>query len=112
MHKVRNASAPKANEDSQAAPRMLKLTLTDGHSFCQAVEISEIPALSAHKTAPGSKILLKTAKVKSGYILLQPRCCTYLGGKVPALYEKWEISRSLLKNARRPCKYKLLHRQN
>lgn len=101
IHKVRNISAPKSNEDSQAAPRMLKLTLTDGYSFCQGVEIESIPELSRNKTPPGSKVLLRNAKVKAGYILLQPQFCTYLGGRVPALYEKWEISKNLLVNTKR-----------
>jgi hypothetical protein len=38
-------SAPKANEESRAAPRMLKLTLTDGHTSCQAVELESVQAL-------------------------------------------------------------------
>lgn len=85
---------------------MLKLTLTDGHSFCQGIEIGNIPQLSVDRTPPGSKVLLKNACLKSGYILLEPSCCTYLGGKVPTLYEKWELSRSLLKSTnRRSCKY-------
>lgn len=103
---MRNVAAPKANEESQAAPRMLKLTLTDGHSFCQGIEVESIPQISIDRTAPGAKILLKNAQIKSGYILLHPGCCTYLGGKVSALYEKWEVSRSLLKNnRRRTCKF-------
>lgn len=105
IHKVRNIGAPKTNEDSQIAPRMLKLTLTDGHTFCQGIELESIPQISINKTAPGSKVLLRNAEVRSGYILLHPACCTYLGGKVVGLYEKWVISRSLLKNTRRrSCK--------
>ena len=45
MQKIRNVSAPKANEESQGAPRMLKLSLTDGHANCQAVEIEQIASL-------------------------------------------------------------------
>jgi len=45
IQKIRNVSAPKANEESRTAPRMLKLTLTDGHTSCQAVELESIPAL-------------------------------------------------------------------
>lgn len=107
ISKVRNASAPKANQDSQAAPRMLKLTLTDGHSFCQGVELSTISSISCDRTPPGSKVLIKNAKLKSGYLHLQPNNCTFLGGRVPALFEKWEISRNILKNPRLPCKYVL-----
>lgn len=45
VQKVRNISAPKANEDSQAAPRMLKIVLTDGHTLCHAVEVENINTL-------------------------------------------------------------------
>lgn len=100
VQKVRNVAAPKANEDSQAAPRMLKLTLTDGHSYCQAIEVNPVSAISRDRTPPGSKVLVKNAKISAGYVLLQSNSCTYLGGKVPALYEKWEISKNLLKTAR------------
>ncbi|CAB0005830.1 unnamed protein product [Nesidiocoris tenuis] len=40
--KIRNISAPKANEESQAAPRMLKLILTDGTQVLPAIEITPI----------------------------------------------------------------------
>lgn len=108
IQKIRNVSAPKANEESQAAPRMLKLTLTDGHNFCQAIEILPISSLSCDRTPPGSKILIKNARVVSGYIMLQPNNVSYLGGKVPALYEKWELSKDALKNSRRSCKFIIL----
>lgn len=38
LQKIRNISAPKDNEESQAAPRLMKLVLTDGHTTCSAVE--------------------------------------------------------------------------
>ena len=39
--KIRNVAAPKVKEDSGAAPRMLKISLTDGIMTCHAVEVSE-----------------------------------------------------------------------
>ena len=42
VQKVRNVTAPKANEESQMAPRMLKLTLTDGVSSLIAIEMEAI----------------------------------------------------------------------
>lgn len=42
ISKLRNVSAPKANEESGAAPRMIRLTLTDGHSSVQAIEIRHL----------------------------------------------------------------------
>ncbi|KAG8231530.1 hypothetical protein J437_LFUL008071, partial [Ladona fulva] len=43
--KVRNVSAPKANEESRGAPRMLKFTLSDGQLTCQAIEYEHIQSL-------------------------------------------------------------------
>lgn len=38
-------AAPKNNEESRAAPRMLKLSLTDGRNNFQAIEIEYIASL-------------------------------------------------------------------
>ncbi|CAH1159797.1 unnamed protein product [Phaedon cochleariae] len=101
IQKVRNISAPKANEDSQAAPRMLKLSLSDGDTYVQALELSPITSISRNNTPPGTKIVVNCAKVCSGYLLLSPNNCTVLGGKVPALIEKWEIAKSVQRTNRR-----------
>lgn len=100
IQKIRNVSAPKSNEDSQTAPRMLKLTLTDGHSTCQAIEVDNLPDLNVHKTAPGTKLLVYGARVQGGYVLLDKACCRNLGGRVQALYEKWELGKQMLKQSR------------
>ncbi|KAJ8919363.1 hypothetical protein NQ315_016455 [Exocentrus adspersus] len=101
IQKIRNISAPKANEESQAAPRMLKLILTDGDSNTQALEISTINSISRNHTPPGTKLLINNAAIVSGYILLDPTNCSVLGGKVPHLVEKWEIAKSIQRNKRR-----------
>ncbi|CAG9856621.1 unnamed protein product [Phyllotreta striolata] len=90
IQKIRNISAPKANEESQAAPRMLKLTLTDGETYIQAIELSPIGNVSLKNTPPGTKLLIDNAKIHSGFILLTPQNCKTLGGKVGHLYQKWE----------------------
>lgn len=61
--KIRNISAPKANESSKTAPKLLKLQLTDGVNTYSAIEI-ESTALSI-ETKPGSKVR------KSFFILVQ-----------------------------------------
>ena len=43
--KIRNVSAPKDNEESQAAPPLFKVTLTDGHNSCIGIENEKIPNL-------------------------------------------------------------------
>ncbi|CAH1105548.1 unnamed protein product [Psylliodes chrysocephalus] len=98
IHKIRNISAPKANEESQVAPRLLKFTLTDGETYIQAFELVQLGGVSLKNTFPGTKLLLENARISSGYLLLTPQNCKVLGGKVVHLYEKWEITKSVQKN--------------
>ena len=42
IQKIRNIAAPKENETSQGAPRLLKLTFTDGHLNCNGVETEKL----------------------------------------------------------------------
>jgi hypothetical protein len=66
--KIRNVSAPKVNEESGGAPRMLKISLTDGKITVHGVEMSKIEGISL-KTAPGTKVkLLKP--VNLGFVFL------------------------------------------
>lgn len=74
---------------------MLKLVLTDGETYIQAIETASIPSLNRDKTPPGSKLLILSAKISSGYLLLDSKNCSLLGGKVPALFEKWELAKSV-----------------
>ncbi|CAG4941530.1 unnamed protein product [Colias eurytheme] len=101
IQKVRNVSAPKANEESTSAPRMLKLILHDGKSTCAALEINPIPNLTIN-TPPGTKILLKCEglEIYHNVIWLSPNVITVLGGKVSHMIEKWELNRSLAKHTR------------
>lgn len=94
-------SAPKANEESNHAPRMLKLILNDGKSSCTGLETSPIPSISIN-TPPGTKLLLKNEglEVCHGVIWLTPAIVTVLGGKVTHMIEKWELVRSLAKHTR------------
>ncbi|GAB0179934.1 tudor domain-containing protein 3 [Grus japonensis] len=46
IQKIRNVAAPKDNEESQAAPRMLRLQMTDGHTSCTAIEYSNMSKIS------------------------------------------------------------------
>ena len=42
VQKVRNVSAPKDHEESQGAPRMLRLQMTDGHTTCVGLEFKHL----------------------------------------------------------------------
>lgn len=43
--KMRNVSAPKAFEESGGAPRMLRVSLTDGSNMVQGLEVQNIKTL-------------------------------------------------------------------
>ncbi|XP_077339268.1 tudor domain-containing protein 3 [Lithobates pipiens] len=100
VQKIRNVSAPKDNEESQGAPRMLRLQMTDGHTACTAIEFNYLSKVSLN-TPPGTKIkLLGTVEVKNGCLLLDDTNTVVLGGEVEPLIEKWELQRSLSKHNR------------
>ena len=94
--KIRNVAAPKVKEESGAAPRMLKISLTDGSTTCHAVEVDEIKSVSL-KTPPGTKIKLAGGRleVANGFVKVSERNLEVLGGEVEALLEKWKVSQSL-----------------
>ncbi|XP_052873418.1 AT-rich interactive domain-containing protein 1B [Anopheles cruzii] len=99
--KLRNLGAPKVNEESKVAPRLLKLTITDGQTQYVALEHEHIPALSLN-TPPGTKLLLRNGPIRivQGVMLLSDKHLTVLGGQVTALVEKWELSRTMAKYAK------------
>lgn len=100
IQRIRNVSAPKENEDSQAAPRMLRLQMTDGQTMCTGLEFKHLSKISLN-TPPGTKVkLLGTVLIKNGLLLLDDSKIAVLGGEVDHMIEKWEIQRSLAKHSR------------
>ncbi|KAI5101389.1 tudor domain-containing protein 3 isoform X1 [Silurus meridionalis] len=98
--KIRNVTAPKEHEESQAAPRMLRLQMTDGQTTCAGLEFKHLSKISLN-TPPGTKLkLLGTVPVKNGFLLLDDCKIAVLGGEVDHLIEKWELQRSLAKHSR------------
>ncbi|XP_029284417.1 tudor domain-containing protein 3 isoform X2 [Cottoperca gobio] len=100
LQKVRNVSAPKDHEESQGAPRMLRLQMTDGHTTCVGLEFKHLSKISLN-TPPGTKVkLLGTVQVRNGLLLLDDSKISVLGGEVYHMVEKWELQRSLAKHSR------------
>ncbi|XP_065808910.1 tudor domain-containing protein 3 isoform X3 [Labrus bergylta] len=100
VQKVRNISASKDHEESQGAPRMLRLQMTDGHTTCVGLEFKHLSKISLN-TPPGTKVkLLGTVQVKNGLLLLDDSKISVLGGEVDHMVEKWELQRSLAKHSR------------
>ncbi|KAL3878574.1 hypothetical protein ACJMK2_030911 [Sinanodonta woodiana] len=93
--KIRNVSAPMDHEESQAAPRMFKLVLTDGKTSCNAIEIETLKDIG-FTMPPGSKIrLTQTTDVEHGFLLLSNKNTKFLGGRVDKLAETWELKKKL-----------------
>lgn len=42
IQKIRNVAAPKDHEESQGAPRMLRIQMTDGHTNCAGIEFKHL----------------------------------------------------------------------
>lgn len=101
VQRVRNIAAPKSNEESKAAPRLLQVELSDGQTVLQALELEPVPALNLN-VAPGTKIYFHAEKLQllQGFLLLRSNELKILGGRVDALYEKWDFARTMLKYAR------------
>ncbi|XP_045070542.1 tudor domain-containing protein 3 isoform X2 [Coregonus clupeaformis] len=100
VQKVRNVSAPKDHEESQGAPRMLRLQMTDGHTNAVGLEFKHLSQISLN-TPPGTKVkVLGTVQVKNGILLLDDSKISVLGGEVDHMMEKWELQRSLAKHSR------------
>lgn len=96
--KVSNLSAPKSNQESKTAPRLLQIDFTDGKTLMQALELEPVPNITLD-TPPGTKVYFKCEKISlfHGFMLLKPKDIQVIGGKVPQLIEKWELNRKLNK---------------
>ncbi|KAG8657420.1 tudor domain-containing protein 3 isoform X1 [Manihot esculenta] len=72
--------------------RLLKLSLTDGHSEITAIEYSHIPSIP-NDLVPGTKVRLENKiPIHSGILCLNPKVITLMGGVVPSLYEEWQMN--------------------
>ncbi|XP_038700761.1 uncharacterized protein LOC119997670 isoform X2 [Tripterygium wilfordii] len=79
--------------NSSSQRRLLKLSLTDGHSEVTAIEYSHIPSIPKD-VVPGTKVRLEhKAAVHSGIVCLNSKTITVLGGVVQLLYEEWQVQR-------------------
>lgn len=100
VQRIQNISAPKCNQESKSAPRMLLLELTDGSTYCSAIELDHLTTLSVN-TPPGTKILLKgTIKIFQGMLVLTSSTMKICNGVVAAMVEKWEHERTMAKYAK------------
>ena len=87
----RNVSAPESRPDSTANPRLLDLTLFDGHTRAHAIEYSACPSLKEAQLPPGVKLVLRDVRCLHGVLLLEPRAIVRTCGAVDKLAESWKI---------------------
>ena len=66
--KLRNISAPKSNEMSKTAPKLMKLQLTDGQNTYSAIEME--PTALSLETRPGTKVIKRSKHIKSPFFFL------------------------------------------
>ena len=92
---VRNVTAPKINPESSVAPRMLKVTVTDGYQTFHLIELETCNKLSLD-TAPGAKIVLTGEFiVRNNLILIKRNNVLFVGGVVEEMYEKWQVNQKM-----------------
>lgn len=92
---VRNVAAPKANQDSKFAPRLLKVQFTDGKTQFSGIELEHLNTLSLRDTKPGTKLFLRPGSViqiAQDLLLLRANYFDVLGGHVQELVDKWEVA--------------------
>ncbi|PSS15620.1 Tudor domain-containing protein [Actinidia chinensis var. chinensis] len=81
-----------ADHSGNSSNRLLRLSLTDGHSEITVIEYSHIPSI-ADDVIPGTKVRLENkAAVRNGIVCLKPKVITVLGGIVQSLYEEWKMN--------------------
>lgn len=92
---IRNVAAPKANQDSKFAPRLLKIQFTDGEKQFSGIELENLSLLSIRDTKPGTKLYFKPGKViqiAQDLLLLKANYFDVLGGHVQEMVDKWEVA--------------------
>ena len=82
---ARNISAPSIRQHDQQHPRMLGVTLTDGHAKCQAVEYSPIKEINLKDLLPGTKIIVRDLELVDGVALLTAEHIVRICGRVESI---------------------------
>ncbi|KAG9459367.1 hypothetical protein H6P81_003875 [Aristolochia fimbriata] len=89
---ISQSSIEVAFNSFQHRHRLLRFSLTDGHSEIIAVEYKAIPSIT-DVIVPGIKVLLQhKTPIHSGIICLDSVTLKVLGGVVQTLYEEWEVN--------------------
>ena len=115
IQKVTNIAVPsyQQHDGSGGGIRLLKLQLTDGHTYCNALELKHAPQLKLENFSmvkkrimmigfcclslsitPGTKLKITSdVMARNGFLLLTPAVVKVLGGHVEHMVEKWKASK-------------------
>lgn len=92
---ITNLSQPSKRQNEECNPRMIQVKVTDGYMTACGIEFEQINDFQ--RLYPGIKLLLlDNTRVFCGKILLTPRNCRILGGRVEHLYSAWLTNRHTL----------------
>eukprot|EP01103_Thecamoeba_quadrilineata_P011434 TRINITY_DN2729_c0_g1_i1.p1 TRINITY_DN2729_c0_g1~~TRINITY_DN2729_c0_g1_i1.p1 ORF type:complete len:466 (-),score=98.39 TRINITY_DN2729_c0_g1_i1:139-1536(-) len=96
INSVKNVLASETKQEHE--PRSLMLSLSDGHTHINAIELQHVRELSV-AIPPGTKLKIKSeTQIKHGFLILESSRIEVLGGQVPSLVQAWTLkkeSRSL-----------------
>ena len=108
VQKITNIASPSCQQN-EGGTRLLKLQLTDGYIYCNALEIKHTPqlklvrlyllylmfsVLSSLSVPPGTKLkITSNVMARNGFLLLTPSVVKVLGGHVEHMVEKWKASK-------------------
>ena len=89
-----NINQPGKHRDEDIQPRLLAITLSDGHNKMLGIEFEMLHDISISKCAPGCKLLYRGGRVRKGKVLLTSTNCSFLGGEVPHILEAWQADKN------------------
>ncbi|KAI1727121.1 recQ mediated genome instability protein [Ditylenchus destructor] len=97
LSKWRNVSYPKISEHC-GNNGVCKISLTDGFSAIEGIQIDQPLNSISGDTPFGSKILLSDQiTYEGGFLMLNNKNCRFLGGSVDKLVEKWKAAQLSLR---------------
>eukprot|EP00116_Pleurobrachia_bachei_P002592 sb/3462854/ len=97
IKKLKDVSHTKISSENGSSKSMFRLTLSDGHTTCTAMNLAPLQNLSG-KCYPGTKVRLTgNVQVLGGFLLLTPSNCEILGGRVERLVENIEKNEGITK---------------
>ena len=83
------------NKIPYSSKRTLSIRVTDGVQMCTCMELETVPSLSLFPT-PGSKLIILTASIRRGILLLNRESIVYLGGFCQRCKDEQSITDSLI----------------